>query len=74
MPQGSVRAALVAKVDELVDTTIKDLAEIRAVTDQLHPERAHSCATAIEMAEVALDEIRQRAHVRQGEPEPGYSL
>jgi len=53
MPQGSVRAVLVAKVDELVDITAKDLAEIRAVTEQLHPERAHSCATAIEMAEVA---------------------
>ena len=64
MPQGSVRAVLVAKVDELVDITAKDLAEIRAVTEQLHPERAHSCETAIEMAEVALDEIRQRAHVR----------
>jgi hypothetical protein len=67
MPQGSVRAVLVAKVDELVDITAKDLAEIRAVTEQLHPERAHSCATAIEMAEVALDEIRLRAHVRPGD-------
>jgi hypothetical protein len=67
MPQGSVRAALVAKVDELVATTAEDLAEIRAVTEQLHPERAHSCATAIELAELALDEIRQRAHVRPGD-------
>lgn len=67
MPQGSVRAVLVAKVDELVDITVKDLAEIRAVTEQLHPERAHSCATAIELAELALDEIRQRAHVRPGD-------
>lgn len=67
MPQGSVRAVLVAKVDELVDMTVKDLAEIRAVTDQLHPERAHSCGTAIELAELALDEIRQRAHVRPGD-------
>ena len=67
MPQGSVRAVLVAKVDELVDITAKDLAEIRAVTEQLHPERAHSCATAIELAELALDEIRQRAHVRPGD-------
>ena len=66
MPQGSVRAVLAARVDELVDITAKDLAEIRAVTDQLHPERAHSWATAIELAELALDEIRQRAHVRPG--------
>ena len=70
MPQGSVRAVLIAKVDELVDITAKDLAEIRAVTDQLHPERAHSCATAIELAELALDEIRLRAHARPlDEPE-----
>ena len=67
MPQGSVRAVLVAKVDELVDITAKDLAEIRAVTDQLHPDRAHSCATAIELAELALDEIRLRARFRPAE-------
>jgi hypothetical protein len=67
MPQGSVRAVLVARVDELVNITAKDLAEIRAVTDQLHPERAHSCATAIELAELALDEIRHRAHIRPGD-------
>ena len=67
MPQGSVRAVLVAKVDELVDITANDLAEIRTVTDQLHPERANSCATAIELAELALDEIRQRAHIRPGD-------
>ena len=67
MPQGSVRAVLVAKVDELVDITAKDLAEIREVTEQLHPERAHSCATAIELAELALDEIRERAHIRPGD-------
>jgi hypothetical protein len=67
MPQGSVRAVLAAKVDELVDITAKDLAEIREVTEQLHPERAHSCATAIELAELALDEIRERAHIRPGD-------
>jgi hypothetical protein len=67
IPQGSVRAVLVAKVDELVDITAKDLGEILAVTEHLYLERAHSCATAIELAELALDEIRQRAHVRPGD-------
>jgi hypothetical protein len=55
---------LVAKVDELVAMTTRDLDEIRAVTDQLEPDRAHSCKTAIGMAVVLLDEIRLRAHAR----------
>jgi hypothetical protein len=37
MPEPTVRAMLVAKVDELV--TIRDLGEIRAVTEQLEPSR-----------------------------------
>jgi hypothetical protein len=39
MPEPTVRAMLVAKVDELVDVTIRDLGEIRAVTVQLEPSR-----------------------------------
>jgi hypothetical protein len=61
MPEKSVRAMLVAKVDELVAMTTRDLDEIRAVTDQLEPERAYSCQTVIRLAEVMLDEIRLRA-------------
>jgi hypothetical protein len=53
---------LVAKVDELVGMTSRDLDEIRAVTDQLEPDRAHSCRVAVALAAVALDEIRLRAH------------
>jgi hypothetical protein len=33
---------LVAKIDELVDMTTRDLGEIRAVTDQLEPDRGPS--------------------------------
>jgi hypothetical protein len=64
MPEKSVRDMLVAKVDELIDMATRDLDEIRAVTDQLEPDRAHSCGTAIAMTVVLLDEIRLRAHAR----------
>jgi hypothetical protein len=52
---------LVAKVDELVDMTSRDLDEIRAVTDQLEPERSQSCRVVLAMATVMLDEVRLRA-------------
>jgi hypothetical protein len=55
---------LIAKIDELVDIAARDLDEIQAVTDQLEPDRPHSCKTAIGMAAVLLDEIRLRAHAR----------
>jgi hypothetical protein len=61
MPKKSVRAMLVAKVDELVAMTTRDLDEIRAVTDQLEPDRAQSCRVVITMARVILDEVRLRA-------------
>ena len=62
MPDPTVRAMLVAKIDELVDMTTRDLDEIRAVTEQLEPERARSCRNAITMAAVMIDEIKLRAH------------
>jgi hypothetical protein len=55
---------LVAKVDELVGMTTRDLDEIRAVTDQLEPDRAHSCRVAVAFAAVALDEVKLRARAR----------
>lgn len=64
MPEKSVRDMLVAKIDELVDMATRDLNEIQAVTDQLEPDRAHSCATAIAMTDALLDEIKLRAHAR----------
>jgi hypothetical protein len=39
MPEPTVRAMLVAKIDELVGMTSRDLDEIGAVTDQLEPGR-----------------------------------
>jgi hypothetical protein len=51
--------------------TARDLEEIRAVTEQLEPERARSCRNAITMALVMVEEIRLRAHARRlDEPEP----
>ncbi len=64
MPDGSVRGQLLAKVDELVARMASLLDEVRAVTEQLEPERARSCRTAITLAWTGVDEIRLRAHAR----------
>jgi hypothetical protein len=67
----TVRAMLLAKVDELVARIATLIYEVRAVTEQLEPERARSCRNAITMASVMVDEIRLRAHARPlDEPEP----
>jgi hypothetical protein len=71
MPEKSVRDMLVAKVDELVGMTSRDLDEIGAVTDQLEPDRSQSCRVVLTMAKVMLDEIKLRVHARPlDEPEP----
>jgi hypothetical protein len=71
MPDPTVRELLLARVDELVDRMSRDLEKVRAVTEQLEPERARSCRNAITMASVMVDEIRLRAHARPlDEPEP----
>ena len=64
MPDPTVREMLLAKIDELVAKVITMLAEIRAATEQLEPERARSCRNALTMADVMVDEIRLRAHAR----------
>ena len=64
MPDSTVRDMLVAKIDELVAMTTRDLDEIRAVTEQLEPDRAQSCRVVLTVATVMLDEIRLRAHAR----------
>jgi hypothetical protein len=71
MPDPKVRDLLLAKVDELTASMATQLAEVRDVTEQLHPERARSCRNAITMAATMIDEIRLRAHARPlDEPEP----
>ena len=67
----TVRALLLARVDELTARVASLLDEVRAVTEQLEPERARSCRNAITMASVMVDEIRLWAHARPlDEPEP----
>jgi hypothetical protein len=64
MPDGSVREQLLRRIDELVARIATLLDEVRAVTEQLEPERARSCRTAIILARTGVDEIRLRAHTR----------
>jgi hypothetical protein len=64
MPDGSVRAQLLRRVDEITARMTELIAEVREVTEQLAPERARSCRNAITMASVMVDEIRLRAHAR----------
>jgi hypothetical protein len=67
----TVRALLLERVNELAANMTSELDEVRAVTEQLEPERARSCRNAITMASVMVDEIRLRAHARPlDEPEP----
>jgi hypothetical protein len=63
-PDPTVRALLLERLDELVARMTSLLDEVRAVTEQLEPERARSCRNAITMASVMIDEIRLRAHAR----------
>jgi hypothetical protein len=71
MSDGSVRAQLLARVDEITGRIAELLEYVRTVTEQLEPERARSCRNAITMAPVMVDEIRLRAHARPlDEPEP----
>jgi hypothetical protein len=64
MPDGSVRAQLLARVDEVTGRMAELLEQVRTVTEQLHPERARSCRNAITMASVMVHEIRLRAYAR----------
>jgi hypothetical protein len=71
MPDPTVRALLLERLHELVTRIATLLDVVRAVTEQLEPERARSCRNAITMASVMVDEIRLRAHARPlDEPEP----
>jgi hypothetical protein len=62
MPDGSVRAQLLARVDDITGRMAELLEEVRTVTEQLHPERARSCRNG--MCSVMVDEIRLRAQAR----------
>jgi hypothetical protein len=71
MPDPKVRELLIARVDDLTGRIADLIAEVREVTEQLHPERARSCGNAITMASVMVDEIRLRAHAQPLDEPPG---
>jgi hypothetical protein len=41
-----------------------ELDRLKQPIEQLHPERARSCRTAVTLARVGVDEVRDRAHSR----------
>jgi hypothetical protein len=63
MPEKTVRDMLVAKIDELVAMTTRDLDEIKAMTNS-SSRTAQSCRVVLTMARVMLDQVRLRAAVR----------
>ena len=58
MPDPKVRDMLLAEVDDLTGRMVDLVAEVREVTEQLHPERARPCRNAITVVSVMIDEIR----------------
>jgi hypothetical protein len=64
MPEPSVRALLLADLDELLAAVTRALDHIQEVTDQLEPERARACKSAVAVTRVGLTEIHDRAHAR----------
>jgi hypothetical protein len=70
MPEPSVRDLLLADLDELLAAIGRALDHIAEVTDQLEPDRAQSCKSALAMTRVGVMEIHDRAHARPlDEPE-----
>jgi hypothetical protein len=70
-PEPSVRDLLLADLYELLAAVTRALDKIGEVTDQLTPERARACRSAIAVTRVGLIEIHDRAHARPlDEPEP----
>jgi hypothetical protein len=60
----TVEEMLVARIDSYCRVFEQKLDLLGRVVEQLEPERAASCAEAIEMARIAVDEIRLRVQGR----------
>jgi hypothetical protein len=60
--QPPVRELLLADLDELLAAVTRALDHIQEVTDQLAPDRARACRSAIAITRVGLMEIHDRAH------------
>jgi hypothetical protein len=66
----SVLELLLARIDGYCNVFEQELDLLERVTDQLAPDRARACHTAIEIVRVGVDEIKLRAHARPlDEPE-----
>jgi hypothetical protein len=72
MSEPSVRALLLADLALLAAVT-RALDHIWEVTDQLAPERAKACRTAIAITRVGLMEIHDRAHARPLDEDAGLN-
>jgi hypothetical protein len=70
MPDPTVRELLLADLDELLAAVTRALDHIREVTDQLHPERARACRSAIAVTRAGVMEIHDRAHAEPQEDQP----
>jgi hypothetical protein len=65
-----VRALLLSDLDELLAAVTRALEKVEEVTDQLSPERAKACKSAIAVTRAGLMEVHDRAHARPfDEPE-----
>jgi hypothetical protein len=64
MPEPTVRELLLADLDEVLAAVTRALDHIQEVTDQLEPERARSCKSAIAVTRVGVMEIHDRAGAR----------
>jgi hypothetical protein len=70
MSEPSVRALLLADLDELLAAVTRALDHIWEVTE---PERAKACRTAIAITRVGLMEIHDRAHARPLDEDAGLN-
>jgi hypothetical protein len=64
MPEPSVRELLLADLDELLAAVTRALDHIGEVTDQLEPERAEACKSALAVVRAGLIELHDRAHAQ----------
>jgi hypothetical protein len=55
---------LLAEIDAACRLVGLELDRLEQLVAQLHPERIRSCRTAVTLARVGVDEVRDRAHSR----------
>ncbi len=73
MNEPTVRALLLADIDELLAAVTRALDKIGEITDQLEPEQARPCRSAIAVTRVGLMEVHDRAHARPLDEDAGLN-